>query len=61
MTRQRLGLYCVVLGSELRQSSGHPAGWTRSWTEETMSRRRSLFIAAGAAGLLMLTFTVAWA
>ena len=26
-----------------------------------MSRRRSLFIAAGAAGLLMLTFTVAWA
>src|SRR5665647_2759075 len=61
MTRQRLGLYCVVLGPELRQSSGHPAGWTRSWTEETMSRRRSLFIAAGAAGLLMLTFTVAWA
>jgi len=26
-----------------------------------MSRRRGLFIAAGAAGLLMLTFTVAWA
>src|SRR5674476_1345405 len=61
MTLQRLGLYCVLLGPELRQSSGRPAGWIRSCVEETMSRRRSLFIAAGAAGLLMLTFTVAWA
>src|SRR5450759_2100691 len=51
----------VLPGPEPRPSSESPVHWPHSCVEETMSRGRSLFIAAGAAGLLMLTFTVAWA
>src|SRR5450759_336164 len=53
------GLHSVLPGPESRPSPGRPTSWPRSSVEETMSRGRSLFIAAGAAGLLMVTFAVA--
>src|SRR5450759_1655405 len=55
------GQHSVLPGPEPRPSPGSPARWPRSSVEEPMSRGRSLFIAAGAAGLLMLTVTVALA
>src|SRR5450759_1227008 len=53
------GQHSVLPGPEPRPSPGSPARWPRSCVEKTMSRGRSLFIAARAAGLLMVTFAVA--
>src|SRR5665811_1239489 len=61
MTRQGLGsTVSFQVRSRGRLRGVPPVGHVVPW-RKTMSRGRILFIAAGAAGLLMLTFTVAWA